>query len=134
MQKTCNDELEWYKSLKDAQDSVTSFEEMNSILKSGTYHVGHKTTTVFTVFKNIHDIVEVKLRNTDKRITKRRYTFEELQELESKLVLITGSKAQNREQVELFLDVRDVDTVYMHGYIAVHPFIHTDVSWNISRC
>ena len=105
LQRTCNDELEWYKSLKDTQDSVTSYGEMNHILKHGTYQVGSRSSC--NVLKNIHEVIKVKLRAKDKRITKLLYTFEELQDLESKLVLITGSKAQNREQVELFLDVRN---------------------------
>ena len=88
--------------MKDTQDSVTSYGEMNNILKYGTYKVGSSSSTPVNTF---HDVICVKLRTTDKRVSKQLYSFHELQDLESKLVLITGSKAQNRKEVDLFLDV-----------------------------
>ena len=105
LQRTCSDELEWYKSLKDTQDSVTSYGEMNNILKHGIYRVGSRSSTAIKT--DFQDVISMKLRCTDKRITKRQYSFSELQDLESKLVLITGSKAKNRKEVDLFLDVSD---------------------------
>ena len=104
MQRTCNDELEWYKSLKDTQDSVNSYGEMNNILKHGTYRIGSQSTSVV---KHLCNVITLKLNTTDRKITKRHYSFVELQDLESKLVLITGSKAKNRNEVDLFLDVSD---------------------------
>ena len=112
LQRTCNDELEWYKSLKDTQDSVTSYGEMYNILKRGTYTVGSQSSTA--VKKDFHDVIAVKLTRTDRRVTlKSQYSFYDLQDLESKLVLITGSKAKNRREVDLFLDVGGVYFVVM---------------------
>lgn len=113
LQITCNEELEWYKSLKDTQASVTSYGEMSSILKYGTYTIGSDSQSVVT---RLHDIITLKLNTTDKRITKKQYSFVELQDLESKLVLITGSKAKNRKEVDLFLDV---STMVCNNYYQV---------------
>ena len=74
---------------------------MNNILKVGTYHVESKSSA-----KAVRDIVSVKLKTNSKRIPKRNYTFEELEDLDGRLVLITGSMAENREQVETFRKVR----------------------------
>ena len=77
---------------------------MNNILKHGTYTVGSPLSTA--VQKDFADVITVSITRSDRHITlKRRYTFHELQDLESKLVLITGSKAKNRGEVDLFLDV-----------------------------
>ena len=81
---------------------MTSYGEMNNILKHGLYRVGSLSCTPL---KDFHDVICVILNTSDKRVTKRMYSFSELQDLESKLVLITGSKAQNRKEVDLFLDV-----------------------------
>lgn len=75
---------------------------MNNILKHGVFKVGSNNAEVV---RHLHKIVSVKLKTTDRRIVKRAYNFTELQDLESKLVLITGSKARNRGEVDLFLDV-----------------------------
>jgi hypothetical protein len=76
---------------------------MNNILKLGVYRIG---STSPSVVRKLQDIVSLKLNATDRKVTKRHYSFVELQDLESKLVLITGSKAKNRNEVDLFLDVR----------------------------
>ena len=75
---------------------------MNNILKHGVFKVGLERARFDA---DLPDIVCVDLKTTDRRIGKRHYRFSELQDLESKLVLITGSKARNRKEVDLFLDV-----------------------------
>ena len=49
----------------------------------------------------------MKLEERDKRLPKHKYTLDELRDLESKLVLITSSNAENRKEVDLFLNVSD---------------------------
>ena len=75
---------------------------MNNILKLGVYKIG---STSSSVVRKLQDIVSLKLNAIGRKITKHNYSFVELQDLESKLVLITGSKAKNRNEVDLFLDV-----------------------------
>ena len=75
---------------------------MNNILKYGVYRIGSNSSSVV---KKLQDIITLRLNTSDRKITKCHYSFVELQDLESKLVLITGSKAKNRNEVDLFLDV-----------------------------
>lgn len=75
---------------------------MNNILKLGVYKIG---STSSSVLRKLQDIVSLKLNAIGRKITKHHYSFVELQDLESKLVLITDSKAKNRNEVDLFLDV-----------------------------
>ena len=84
---------------------VTSFGQMNNILKYGYYTVGiGHSKTVHT----IHDVIYLKLKEKDKALHKKSYSLDELRDLESKLVLITGNKTQNKMHVDRFLDVSSV--------------------------
>ena len=75
---------------------------MENILKYGRYRVGCISDKTF---ETIHDVVSLKLEERDKTLSKTMYSLDELRDLESKLVLITGSNADNRTRVDLFLDV-----------------------------
>ena len=101
---SCNKTVEWYKSVKETQGSVevTSFGQMNNILKYGYYTVGaSQSRTVQT----IHDVIHLTLKERDKPLHKKSYSLDELRDLESKLVLITGNKTENKRDVDRFLDV-----------------------------
>lgn len=109
----CNKELEWYKSVKETQQSVeiTSYTQMSDIVKYGCYKVGSFKSQIF---QNHHEVVHLSLKEKDKPLPKKSYNLEELHDLESKLVLITGSKAENREEVDLFIDVSfKLSTLYL---------------------
>ena len=100
----CNQQLEWYKSVKETQGSVevTTYGKMNNILMYGHYRVGFKS---MQVVHSIHDMIHLKLENTGKQLPKNNFSLDDLRDLESKLVLITGSKAENRKEVDQFLNV-----------------------------
>ena len=104
VQAACNDELEWYKSVKETQASVeiTSFGQMNNIFQYGCYTVGSGKSKIC---QDYHEVIHLALKEKGKRLTKQSYNLEELRDLESKLVLITGSKAENRASVDVFIDV-----------------------------
>ena len=53
----------------------------------------------------IHDLISLKLIVRDKKLSKISYNLDDLRDLESKLVLITGSKAENRTEVDHYLNV-----------------------------
>lgn len=91
--------------MKETQGSVerSTFGQMGAIIEYGRYHVG---TSTCKVAKSIQEIIEVTLEERDKRLHKTSYSLDEMRDLESKLVLITGSRAENRETVDRFLDVR----------------------------
>jgi hypothetical protein len=117
----CNKDLEWYKSVKDSQRSVqeTSVGEMHSILSNGHYIISGKGDQVMF---SIYDVVWVMLspkqdaKDPKKRSTKAKgnrdtedkkntHNLEGLKDLESKLVLITGNKVENKGDVQTFLDI-----------------------------
>ena len=74
---------------------------MKNILVYGHYVV----KTMQSNTQSAHDIICLKLKGGT-QLPKKSYSMEELRDLESKLVLIAGSKAENRAEVDHFLDVR----------------------------
>ena len=104
LQSACRDELEWYKSVKETQASVevTSFGQMNNIFQYGCYTIGSNKAQICHSY---HEVIHLSLKEREKRLTKKNYNLEELRDLESKLVLITGSRAENRKHVDVFIDV-----------------------------
>ena len=99
-QLNCNRHLQWYKSVSDTQGPVekTSFGQMTNILKYGTYRVDFKGDA-----QTVHDLVSVVLHQQDQ--LKGKYTLDELRDLESRLVLICGSEAKSRAEVDHYLNV-----------------------------
>ena len=85
---------------------LTTYGQMNNIFNYGCYTIGSDRTKIC---QNYHEVIHLSLEEKDKPLTKKSYKLDELRDLESKLVLITGSKAENREQVNIFLDVSNKD-------------------------
>ena len=90
---------------------VTSYGQMRNILKFGRYQVG--VTIQSKPVHTIHDLISLKLIVKDKKLSKISYNLDDLRDLESKLVLITGSKAENRTQVDHYLNVCIKRPVYL---------------------
>ena len=88
--------------MKETQGSVetTSYGQMTNILKYGTYRVGFKKNA-----QTVHDLITVTLTQRYQKLIKTRYTLDELRDLESKLVLICGNKADARAEVDHYLNV-----------------------------
>lgn len=76
----------------------TTFEQMNMCFQHGEFKVGESGSSTFT---KVNDIVVLTVESDHAR----KYTLDELKDLESKLVLITGSRDDRRKQVDGFLDV-----------------------------
>ena len=91
--------------MKETQGSVevTSYGQMRNILKYGRYQIG--TTLQSTPVHTIQALISLKLIARDNQLSRTSYTLDELRDLESKLVLITGSNAENRTEVDHYLDV-----------------------------
>ena len=105
IQADCNKDLEWFRSVKEALGpvEVTSFGQMESILNCGHYTIAGKRNLAV---HRIHDVIRLNLvPQGDKKLIKTSYTLDELRDLETILVLITGSKEENRAAVEQFLNV-----------------------------
>ena len=89
---------------------------MNNINYYGVYEIGYsKKGILVSRSEGIH----LRLRESrSKRIHKLHYNLDELRDLESKLVLITGRETTERKEVDLFLDVS------CSGYIHIPFFIY----------
>ena len=80
---------------------TTSYGQMSNILKYGTYRVGFKKNA-----QTVHDLISVTLSR--QKVVKWKYSLDELRDLESKLVLICGNKAENRAEVDDYLNVSKI--------------------------
>ena len=107
--------------MKDIQASVevTSYGLMSNIFDYGCYRIGIRQPVIC---KSRSKVISLTLKEnkekSEKRLAKKKYNLEELRDLESKLVLITGRNAPNRMKVELFLDV---STVSLKGGGGIYP-------------
>lgn len=81
----------------------TSYGQMRNILLYGRYQIGTVSST--KPAHSVHELLLLKLESASQKIEKTTYNLEELRDLESRLVLITGSKAENRIAVDHYLDV-----------------------------
>ena len=98
--------------MKDAQASVeaTSYGQMRNILRYGYYQIG--TDSHSKAASCIHDLISLRLIPGDEPVAKTFYNLDDLRDLESKLVLITGGDAENRVEVDHFLNV---SIIYMYN-------------------
>ena len=85
---------------------------MDNIFQYGSYIVGSAKSYIF---QHYHEVIQLTLKARDKPLTKTSYSLEELWDLESKLVLITGSKAENRAKVDIFIDVSSSSSEWYNG-------------------
>lgn len=74
---------------------------MTNILRYGCYNVGSKSAETV---RSIHHMIHLKLENTEKQLPQTNFSLDDLRDLESKLVLISGSKAKNKE-LDTYLNV-----------------------------
>lgn len=84
----------------------TSFGQMYSILHNGCYTIAG---TSGKIMDSISDMILLTLTQEktqkSRKALKKKYSLDDLKDLESKLVLITGSKVENRDDVDKFLSV-----------------------------
>ena len=74
---------------------------MTHIRKYGSYTVGSHASA-----STLGEAIRLILMAENKRLPQNNYSFEDLKDLESKLVLITGRESEERHNVDQFLHVR----------------------------
>lgn len=91
--------------MKEVQGSVekSSFGQMNNITNYGSYTVGRSHAKGFQL-KPL-ELIHMYLEERDKTLAQKKYSLDELKDLESKLVLITGKESKERDNVDHFLKV-----------------------------
>ena len=83
----------------------TSFGQMRNINQLGVYEVGSIRVGQL-VSRSEAVCVRLMKPKDGKTLPQYKYSLEELRDLESKLVLITGHESPERDEVDRFLDVR----------------------------
>ena len=106
-QRVCESEIPWYQSIRETQGSVekSSFGQMRSINELGFYEIGSIRKGILS---NRSEAIRLQLRKPDDKtvtLPQYHYSLDELRDLESKLVLITGPESSERQEVDRFLDV-----------------------------
>ena len=103
---------------------------MNNINYYGVYEVGSSKKGILV---SRSEGIQLRLRESrSKRIHKLHYNLDELRDLESKLVLITGRETKERKEVDLFLDV-SYKTAYTVKLIWIFNFA-PPTSVGFSQC
>ena len=84
---------------------VTSFGQMRNINRLGQYTIGSTKRGIHTSRTEVIRLRLVETRGM-KGLLKAHYTLDELRDLESKLVLITGRDSLERNEVDQCLQVK----------------------------
>ncbi|XP_061169274.1 E3 ubiquitin-protein ligase rnf213-alpha-like [Saccostrea echinata] len=112
--------LEWLKEVKSAQGSVevTSMKQAEAINSVGIYMVGKVDPDIHKEKPTIDDVLQLHVQKDEQgsRLP-RRYQYKELQELQSKLMLVAGKAEQGRDDVERFTIVYDAIVRLCNVYI-----------------
>ena len=98
----CRQDLDWYKEIKKIQGSVevTSVNQVEDINQCGAYTIccdGRK------MLQSIEGAVSLKIMRV--KAARKVYSFDDLRDLESKLVLIRGTSTKGGAEIDRFLDV-----------------------------
>ena len=83
---------------------TTTTGQMMNILKYGTYTVSFREDYQSAAC-SVHSLIDVTLTQEYQKLAKAKYTLDELRDLESKLVLICGNKAETKAEVDHYLIV-----------------------------
>lgn len=76
---------------------------MRNIIAYGSYEIGSLEKTILP---SPSTAIKLRLKQSEtKKMHKLQYSFDEVKDLESKLVLITGRESTERKEVDMFLRV-----------------------------
>nr|XP_022293483.1 E3 ubiquitin-protein ligase rnf213-alpha-like isoform X1 [Crassostrea virginica] len=113
-------QLEWLNSVKSAQGSVevTSMRQAEAINSVGIYVVGKIDPGVQTEKPTLGDVLQLHVQeDTEGSRLRKKYKHKELQELQSKLMLVAGKAELGKDDVERFTIVYDAVVRLCNVYI-----------------
>ena len=98
----CNNHLDWFVELKETQGSfeVSAISKVKDIIQFGEYKI---SSTEEMPLLYIGDAIKLKIHRFN--AVKPEYSLDDLRDLESKLVLITGKHTAEKAKTEKFLNV-----------------------------
>ena len=100
----------------------TSFGQVDNIKKYGYYTIGSSAEVASAIPS---ELIQLDLMKKDKSLARQKYTLDELKDLRSKLVLITGD-SEERTDVDHFLSVSFVNYCvisYLYVYRCLTKFV-----------
>ncbi|KAK7494871.1 hypothetical protein BaRGS_00013998, partial [Batillaria attramentaria] len=98
--------LEWFKDVQKSHGSVekTSLSQVGNINARGVFRVG----SVKKFGMNLHQVIHLDVsEDDDGKTPPRKYTYEELLDLQSRLMLVAGQAEKGKENVDRFITVMD---------------------------
>ena len=118
LQRNCEQHVSWYTSVKETQGSVevTSIGQMRTINKYGCYCIG---SSMKTVHVSQSQVIQLKVVTKKNGVHKNSYSLDDLTDLESKLVLITGRDSKEVDEVDKFLKVKYIINRKFNLYIYI---------------
>ena len=97
-------QLEWLKGVKTSHGSVamSSLMEAQAINEQGVYRVGCVSEDAGTSMEKLtlDTVIQLKVPSSEKK-----YTLDDLKDLQSKLMLIAAKASHGKEDVDRFVDV-----------------------------
>ncbi|KAK3585576.1 hypothetical protein CHS0354_036763 [Potamilus streckersoni] len=105
-----NRHLEWLKIVKQAHGSVevTSLAQAEAINSKGIFCIGAFSTAQYTTMGlDLQNTIQLTVPDHEESQGDRQYTFEQLQDLQSRLMLVAGKAEQGKDDVDRFMLVFD---------------------------
>ena len=114
--------MEWLKTVKESHGSVaiTSLAQAKAINNSGVYLVGSVGSEEGPAMQSegrpcLESVVRltVPLRDEEGNVESKIYSLDELNDLQSKLMLIAGKAEKGKDDVETFVKVRMLSLIHI---------------------
>ncbi|XP_052061725.1 E3 ubiquitin-protein ligase RNF213-like [Mytilus californianus] len=114
-------QIRWLKSVEEFHGAaeVTTLSQAEAINKRGVYQIGNLTRTPFVENPALSDVIDLQVRHKEGRSSKKDkyYRYEQLHDLQSRLMLVAGKAEQGKDDVERFM--LTLDSIVRLGSIYV---------------
>ncbi|XP_065845272.1 E3 ubiquitin-protein ligase rnf213-alpha-like isoform X2 [Oscarella lobularis] len=111
-------DLRDFKIMKESLGSVeiSSFSEVEVINSMGQYVLGCRSKETP---QSVSDCISLLIRETEPAVSLKKYYLSDLQDLQSKLILISGYKDERRNEVNVFVDTLEHVTRLAFNFVAL---------------
>ncbi|VDH93225.1 ubiquitin carboxyl-terminal hydrolase 34 [Mytilus galloprovincialis] len=103
-------QLDWLKSVKQTHGSVevTSLAQAEAINTNGIYQVGNLKKTATIKNPTLGEVLELRVTETEgQRLQRNQYKYEQLHDLQSRLMLVAGKAEKGKDDVDRFMLILD---------------------------
>ncbi|CAC5418279.1 RNF213 [Mytilus coruscus] len=103
-------QLDWLKSVKQTHGSVevTSLAQAEAINTNGIYQVGNLKKTATIKNPTLGEVLELRVTEAEgQRLQRNQYKYEQLHDLQSRLMLVAGKAEKGKDDVDRFMLILD---------------------------